>query len=79
MLICLGDLGQVRLINLLPSNPIVEISQVVKLLKVSKPTAIKAVTLLTDLGILKESTNRKRDRKFIYKKYIDILSEETDL
>ncbi|OGQ48776.1 MAG: cell filamentation protein Fic [Deltaproteobacteria bacterium RIFCSPLOWO2_02_FULL_47_10] len=69
----------IRLMELLPNHPVVEISRVTSLLKVTKPTAIKAVSQLTELGVLKESTARKRDRKFVYKDYVDILSEETEL
>lgn len=65
--------------ELLPNHPVVEISKVTSLLEVTKPTAIKAVSQLTDLGVLKESTARKRDRKFVYNDYVDILSEETEL
>lgn len=69
----------IRLMELLPNHPVVEISKVTSLLKVTKPTAIKAVSQLTGLGVLKESTARKRDRKFVYKDYVDILCEETGL
>jgi len=69
----------IRLMELLPNHPVVEISKVTSLLKVTKPTAIKAVTQLTDIGILKEATARKRDRKFVYKDYVDVLSSETNL
>lgn len=66
----------VRLMELLPNHPVVEISKVTSLLDVSKPTAIKAVSQLMELGILEETTSRKRDRKFMYKDYVDVLSEE---
>lgn len=69
----------IRLMELLPNHPVVEISKVAFLLKVTKPTAIKAVTQLIDIGVLKESTARKRDRKFVYKDYVDVLSSETEL
>lgn len=73
------EYAAIRLMELLPNHPVVEISKVASLLKVTKPTAIKAVTQLIDIGVLKESTARKRDRKFVYKDYIDVLSEETGL
>jgi Fic family protein len=69
----------IRLMELLPNHPVVEISKVTSLLKVTKPTAIKAVSQLTNLEILIESTARKRDRKFMYKDYVDVLNSETDL
>lgn len=69
----------IRLMEFLPNHPVVEISRVTSLLEVTKPTAIKAVSQLTELGVLEESTARKRDRKFVYKDYVDVLSEETEL
>lgn len=74
-----GTIQTARLMELLPVHPILEISKAVDLLGVSKPTAIKAVSQLTDLGILKEMTGRERDRRFVYKDYVDVLSEETGL
>ena len=62
----------------LPSHPVLTINQVVKLLKTTKPTAAKAVDVLTKLGVLEETTGAKRNRMFGYKKYLALLkSEET--
>ena len=36
-------------------------------------TASKAVALLEELGILKETTGRQRDRTFSYHRYLDRL------
>ncbi len=69
----------IRLMELLPNHPVVEIAKVTSLLGVTKPTAIKAVSQLTEIGVLEEITARKRDRKFVYKNYVDVLSRETGL
>src|SRR5207237_8436095 len=69
----------VRLFELLPQHPIVTIPGVVRLLDTTKPTAAKAVGVLTDLGILVETTGRRRDRTFGYRTYLDRLRVGTEL
>jgi len=64
----------VRLLDLLPSNPVVTLPLAVELLEVSKPTAIKAIEALEKTGILKETTGKRRDRVYAYQKYLDVLT-----
>jgi len=68
-----------RLLDRLPRHPIVTIPAVVKLLDTTKPTAAKAVGVLEQLGILKETTGRRRDRAFSYSAYLDRLRAGTEL
>jgi cell filamentation protein, protein adenylyltransferase len=68
-----------RLLELLPRHPMVTIPAIVKLLKTSKPTAAKAVSVLERLGILKETTGRRRDRTYGYSAYMERLRAGTDL
>lgn len=74
-----GSLAALRLFEKLPKHPIVTVTNVVKLLRTTKPTAIKAIAGLTDLAILTETSGRKRDRTFGYKKYLDNLRQGTEL
>ena len=46
-------------------------------LNVSYNTASAAVRKLTDLGILHETTNSKRNRVFAYWAYLGILRKDT--
>ena len=64
----------VRLLDHLPSNPVVTLPLAVELLEVSKPTAIKAIEALEKTGILKETTGKRRDRVYAYQKYLDVLT-----
>ena len=64
----------VRLLDLLPSNPVVTLPLAVELLDVSKPTAIKAIESLEKTGILKETTGKRRDRVYAYQKNLDVLT-----
>jgi Fic family protein len=68
-----------RLFEELPRHPVITITGVVELLKTTKPTAAKAIALLEEVGILAETTGRKRDRTFSYKKYLDKLRVGTEL
>lgn len=69
----------VRLFELLPLHPIVTMPGVVKMLKTTKPTAIKAIHILEKLKILSESSGRKRDRTFGYSAYLEKLRVGTEL
>jgi Fic family protein len=64
----------IRLLDLLPSNPVVTLPLAVPLLGVSKPTAIKAIEALEEMGILKETSGKRRDRVYAYQKYLDVLT-----
>lgn len=68
----------VRLMDQLPTHPVVTIPTVVKLLKTTKPTAGKAVHLLENLGVLTETTGKQRDRTFVYAGYLDKLRVGTE-
>ena len=60
-------------------HPIVTIAKVTSLLETTKPTANKAVTALVEVGVLVETTGRKRDRTFSYNAYLDLLRTGTEL
>ncbi len=67
-----------RLFEMLPQHPIVTIPLVVKILHTTKPTAAKAVSVLENLGVLKETTGRRRDRSFSYDSYLNLLKIGTE-
>jgi Fic family protein len=69
----------VRLMDQLPTHPVVTIPTVVKLLKTTKPTAGKAVQLLENLGVLTETTGKQRDRTFAYSDYLKKLRVGTEV
>jgi hypothetical protein len=57
----------------------VTIPRVATLLRATKPTAGKAVEVLEKLGILIETTGKRRDRTFAYRAYLDPLRSGTEL
>ena len=50
-----------------------------KLIDTSKPTATRAIETLVAVGILVETTGKKRDRNFAYQAYIDRVRIGTEL
>jgi Fic family protein len=68
-----------RLFELLPRHPILTIAAAMKLMKTTKPTAGRAVELLVGAGVLVEATGKRRDRSFLYQKYLDQLRVGTEL
>ncbi len=77
-LLAAGDVvvPAIRLFELLPNHPVITVNQVVDLLDTTKPTAAKAIDILINNGILKQTSRSKRNRIFGYRKYLDLLKTE---
>lgn len=60
-------------------HPFIETQDIRNLLNISKPTINKIFNNLIELGILELVENKKRYRVYVYKKYVDILSDGTIL
>lgn len=69
----------VRLLEQLPMHPVLTIPGIVKLLQTTKPTAGNAVQLLESIGVLVETSGKRRDRTFAYKRYLESLRAGTEL
>ena len=65
--------------NYLLKHPFVEAEDIKNLIDVSKPTVNKLLENLMDMEILELVEDKKRYRQYVYKKYVDILSEGTIL
>ncbi|MDD2362161.1 MAG: Fic/DOC family N-terminal domain-containing protein [Oscillospiraceae bacterium] len=61
------------LFGYLENNPIIEISQTAKALKLSYNTISNAVKTLVSLGVMIKTSDKQRNRTFSYEKYIDIF------
>jgi Fic family protein len=68
-----------RLFERLPVKPILTAANVVEQLETTKPTAMKAINLLVEAGILSEITGKKRDQTFGYSAYLERLRIGTDV
>jgi Fic family protein len=62
-----------RLFERLPRHPVVTVASVMKLESTTKPTAGRAIELLQASGVLVETTGRRRDRAFAYRRYLELL------
>jgi len=59
----------------LQEGMLLSINKTAKTLQLSLPTVTTAVRTLERLGIVEEMTGRRRDRLFVYRRYLDILNE----
>ena len=75
----MASVSALRLLELLPHHPIVSVDTVMGLIDASRPTASRAISTLEQIGILSESTGRKRNRSFVYRDYLEQLRISTDV
>jgi len=68
----------IRLFDMLPCRPIVTLATVIRDLKTTKPTASKAIKLLLEIGVLRETTGKARNRVYAYRGYLRVLTGERD-
>jgi Fic family protein len=66
-----------RVHEALKARPVASIAVVRELTGLSFPAVSAAMDLLVRLGIAREPTGRRRNRLFVYDRYLEILSEET--
>ncbi|MCQ2554338.1 MAG: Fic family protein [Clostridia bacterium] len=64
------------LFTYIESHPIIDIRKTSDALSLSYNTVSAAVRKLSELGILKETTNSSRNRVFSYEKYLEILRKD---
>ena len=62
-----------RVLEALYNQPVISVDEVSALTGVTYPVANNLVTRMVAAGILHEFTNRKRNRKFIYRDYVDLF------
>ncbi len=65
------------LFDYIEQHPIIDIKQTAENLKVSYNTVAAAVKRLIEMGVLIETTNRSRNRVFVYEEYLEILRKDT--
>ena len=69
----------IRLFEFLPEHPILTVNRVVGLLECSRPAAAKALRVLEAAEVLHALDDRKKNRAVVFKDYLDILREGTEL
>ena len=71
-----STIAAARLLECLPSHPIVTVPKASDLLALTPPPTRKAIQVLESLGILNEVTGRARGRTYAYEQYLQVLSGE---
>lgn len=69
----------VGLLENLFSKPYVSVRDVAEEFEISFQAASTIISQFEKAGILKETTGRKRDKRYLYREYMDILSEGTQM
>lgn len=67
-----------RVLSALQQRPVTTASAIARTSGVSEPSVNSALRALEELGVVRETTGRRRGRVFTYAKYLDILSEDTE-
>ena len=67
-----------RVHQYLQSKPILSVPTAVDALNLTAPTVRKSIGHLTELGLVRETTGKQRDRLFVYSGYLDILNQGTE-
>jgi len=70
-----ATVAAIRLLDHLPANPMVTVPRASRLLGATAPPARKAIELLEHLGVLRETTGKRRDRVYAYHAYLDLLTD----
>jgi len=65
----------VKLLDLLPSNPVLTVLRASELLGITAPPARKVIDLLEELGVLHETIGKQRDRVYAYHADLELLTE----
>ncbi len=66
-----------RLHEAIKARPILSMTEICRVTGLSFPAASSAMDLLVELGIARELTGKRRNRLFVYKRYLATLNEGT--
>jgi len=72
-----GASSALRVHELLKERPILSIAATVRALGMTKPPAASAMNNLEALNIVRKESGRRRDRHYVYRRYINVLNGGT--
>ncbi len=80
---CIQERGRatatvLRVYDALRERPAITLNEVCRRTGISFPTATKGMNALLELSIARELTGQRRNRVFVYGRYLSILSEGTE-
>lgn len=67
-----------RVHSLLQRKPVVSVAAAASELNLTAPTVRSAIENLETLGLVRETTGKRRDRLFVYSRYLDVLQQDTE-
>tara|TARA_B110000459_G_scaffold203029_1_gene257929 strand:- start:1501 stop:2679 length:1179 start_codon:yes stop_codon:yes gene_type:complete len=70
--------GLVKIHNYFQKTPISNTKHITEICGISLPAALRNLTILEELGVLKEITGKERNKVFVYDSYLKILSKGTE-
>jgi Fic family protein len=73
-----GAGSALRVFNILRERPLLTLNEAQRQAKVSFPTATKGMNQLVELGVVRELTGQRRNRVFVYDRYLAILNEGSE-
>jgi predicted ArsR family transcriptional regulator len=63
---------------LLQRKPLLSVAAAAGELNLTAPTVRSAIENLETLGLVREATGKRRDRLFVYSRYLDVLQQDTE-
>lgn len=66
-----------RVHKLLQRKPVTSVAAASTELNLTAPTVRSAIDNLQKIGLVRETTGKRRDRLFVYSRYLDVLQEDT--
>jgi Fic family protein len=66
-----------RVHSLLQKKPVTSVASATSELNLTAPTVRSAIDNLQKIGLVRETTGKRRDRLFVYSRYLDVLQEDT--
>jgi len=66
-----------RVHSLLQRKPVTSVAAATSELSLTAPTVRSAIDNLRKIGLVRETTGKRRDRLFVYSRYLDVLQEDT--
>jgi Fic family protein len=67
-----------RVHSLLQRKPVVSVAAAASELNLTAPTVRSAIENLQKIGLVSEATGKRRDRLFVYSRYLDVLQQDTE-
>ena len=71
--------GVLKTYYYLKKHPISNTKNIIKSSRISIQTVLRALRILEEIGLVQELTGKHNNKIFIYKKYIDLINEGTEL